>query len=244
VMQVSAAMEQVTVSVGEVAQHTDQTAAAARNATRVVEQGAMAVEAEIRNTQMVVDAVAVSTERMDQLRGGIDRIGSVTRVIREVAEQTNLLALNAAIEAARAGEQGRGFAVVADEVRKLAERTSASTSDISRLIDEIQVSAVDVVKAMQDARGKVEAAQASARESGDSLQSMRGATDEVSGLTTQIAHATTEQSAAALGVTQSMEKIASLINDTHARVERVAAVSAELIGTANCLQTAVKVFRV
>jgi aerotaxis receptor len=244
VKRVSAAMQQVSVSVGEVARNTDDAASAANRSADEVRSGNAEVARAMKATGEVAAVMRVSGETMGRLRDSVAKINAVTLVIREVAEQTNLLALNAAIEAARAGEQGRGFAVVADEVRKLAERTASSTADITRIVAEVQAVANAAADSMSGAEAQVVVAQESARASGAALARVLESAAVVTDLTRSIAEASGEQSAATSGVAQSLEQMTELISSTHSRVGNVEQASAELAETASRLQGMVQRFQV
>ncbi|GHU48802.1 hypothetical protein AGMMS50289_25740 [Betaproteobacteria bacterium] len=151
-----------------------------------------------------------------------EQISSVVQVIKEVADQTNLLALNAAIEAARAGEQGRGFAVVADEVRKLAERTAQSTGDISTMIGKIQVAAKEAVGEMERVVSQVGEGQVLAQQAHEHIQTIHGETSKVSSAITEISNALKEQSEASSDIARHVESIAQMTDENNAAAEETA----------------------
>jgi len=173
-----------------------------------------------------VDTVQSSSKTIADLGAAIGKIGVIANTIKEIAEQTNLLALNAAIEAARAGEQGRGFAVVADEVRKLAERTTTSTKDIATTINEINTISEAAVKSMQGAVADVEAGVVLVHENGEGLKKIRSAMVNVGERMEHIATASREQSAASESVANSLERVSGLV-DHNAQSAKDAKLAAE-----------------
>lgn len=242
-MQVSAAMEQTSVSVSEVAQGADGVEQAAANTQAIAQEGTASMAKSTEASRRIVDAVASSASTITGLSQSIDRVGEVTRVIKEIADQTNLLALNAAIEAARAGEQGRGFAVVADEVRKLAERTTASTADIATMVGSIKGSAEEVVAAIGHIRQEVDSGAEYNRSAEATLERIVQAAGEVLGLARQIADAVKEQSVASQDVARNTEKISSLTEENNASIRQVDLAAQELAGNAAELQRLVGRFK-
>jgi aerotaxis receptor len=186
-------------------------------------------------TSRVVNAVKSSNETIDQLNQSIVKIGDITRVIADIASQTNLLALNAAIEAARAGEQGRGFAVVADEVRKLAERTTTSTADINATVQEIQSVTARAVAGMDTASKEVEMGISKLRDSVSGLEGIMRSSAEVTTMSGQISDAAKQQGVASEEVANSMQQITDLIERNTRSARSATQAAAELLDTANQL---------
>ncbi len=214
IQQIAATMEQFSQSVADVANMAADSLKDAMEMRRIVEENSRNMELSIVATGKVADTVQSSSKIITDLGASIQRIGTIANAIKEIAEQTNLLALNAAIEAARAGEQGRGFAVVADEVRKLAERTAASTKDIASTIAEINSASEAAVKSMQGAVTEVEGGITLIRMNGEGLKQIMSASMNVSGRVEHIAAASKEQSAAGENVAHSLERIAELVDTT------------------------------
>ncbi len=209
-MQISAAVEELSASVNEVAVQSNEAADNARNSGEVAQQGGEVVNETIESMSSIRDSVAASLELVSELGKRSDEIGEIIAVINDIADQTNLLALNAAIEAARAGEHGRGFAVVADEVRKLADRTTDATEQVSNTIRAIQEETKLAVVRMDTGSAQVEMGVERAREAGTSLGRIVSGTDEVSHLITSIAAAAEEQSTASSEISQGVERISEV----------------------------------
>ncbi|MDP2143999.1 MAG: PAS domain-containing methyl-accepting chemotaxis protein [Gallionella sp.] len=212
IQQIVGTMEGFSRSVAGVANMAGDSLGDARAMQQVVEENSRNMELSIAATSKVADTVRGTSRTISDLGSAVDNIGSIANAIKEIAEQTNLLALNAAIEAARAGEQGRGFAVVADEVRKLAERTASSTKDIARTIGEISTISDAAVASMQDAVSEVETGISLIRKNGEGLKEIMQATNSVSQRIEHIAGASREQSEAGVSVSASLESISSLVD--------------------------------
>jgi methyl-accepting chemotaxis protein len=180
---------------------------------------------------------------MEELGKSSDQIGRIIGVIDDIADQTNLLALNAAIEAARAGEQGRGFAVVADEVRKLAERTTTATKEIAQMIKNIQDETKIAVGAMEQGTKQVEEGVASTAQAGDSLKEIIEMSEQVGEMITHIATAATEQSSATEQVNSNMDQIAKLVKESAVGAQQSAKACQDLSGLALDLQKMVGSFK-
>jgi aerotaxis receptor len=242
ILQVSATMEQVSVSVAEVAHHAGAAADAANESMALVDDGEIKMTHSIDSATAVVQTVQNTSQTITKLEHSIGKIDSITRVIKEIAEQTNLLALNAAIEAARAGEQGRGFAVVADEVRKLAERTTASTADITRMVEEIQHTTHTAVASMDKAAHEVTAERDLMQENSDNFHQITASSRKVTDMAGQIAHASREQSMASDEVAKNMEMMSSLIEETGASIVHMESAIADLAHSAHDLRELSKQF--
>ncbi len=213
IQQIAATMEQFSQSVAEVAHMAADSLKDAKEMQQIVDENNRNMELSVEATGKVASTVQSSSKTISDLGESIHRIGVIANTIKEIADQTNLLALNAAIEAARAGEQGRGFAVVADEVRKLAERTATSTKDITQTIAEINAISDAAVVSMQSAVSEVEGGITLIRKNGEGLKQIMTATMNVSERVDHIASASKEQSAAGESVAQSLERITELVDN-------------------------------
>ncbi|MBN9694325.1 MAG: methyl-accepting chemotaxis protein [Zoogloea sp.] len=241
---VTAATEQLSVSVREVASNATDTSDAANRVQSLIETGNQRIGQTVSMTRQVVDAMAQSGATVTALSQAIQQIGKVTGVISALASQTNLLALNAAIEAARAGEQGRGFAVVADEVRTLAERTASSTQEITATVDQIQAMSGLAVEAMAAARREVEATITHLQQGAGDLGNVTGAADEVTERSRQISSATVEQTQASEDVARSMERITQRIEDNQEAARCATRAAQELLHTSGRLKALIEGFTI
>jgi len=241
---VSDAMNEMTASAREVATITGGAAEAAHNADVAANYGQQVVSQTVDSINVLAEEVENTANVVATLQANSDNIGSVLDVIRGVAEQTNLLALNAAIEAARAGEQGRGFAVVADEVRTLASRTQESTEEIQQIISQLQSDSAHAVQAMEKGRSQAHESVAQAAKAGDSLNEITHAVSTIRDMNSQIASAAEEQTARSEEVKQNVEKINQVTEMSTQIAERTSKVSEQLSETASRLETLIGKFKI
>jgi methyl-accepting chemotaxis protein len=208
------AIEQLSITVQDVAQNAASAAEAAQAADEAAEHGHSTVDENKAAIQELASEVERAAEVIQELEKESDSIGTILDVIRGIADQTNLLALNAAIEAARAGEQGRGFAVVADEVRTLAQSTQDATTEIQELIARLQDQAVRAVKVMEGGRTRADVSLKRAADAGESLKSISESVSIIREMNTHIASAAEEQAAVTTEVQQNLSTIAELAEST------------------------------
>jgi methyl-accepting chemotaxis protein len=242
--QVATAMHEMTATVQEVARNAEEASQAAAAADGEAREGDKVVNEAIAQIERLASEVVRSTEAMSVLQQESDKIGSVMDVIKAVAEQTNLLALNAAIEAARAGEAGRGFAVVADEVRGLAQRTQKSTEEIEGLVAGLQNGTQQVSAVMSNSRALTDSSVALTRKAGASLENITRTVSNIQSMNQQIAAAAEQQSAVAEEISRSIINVRDVSEQTAAASDETAASSVELARLGGQLQQMVSHFRV
>jgi methyl-accepting chemotaxis protein len=241
--QVASAMTEMSATVHEVARNASHAAEAAQDANQQAKGGTGVVKSTIQSIELLASEVERAAETINKLKEDSVSIGTVLDVIRGIAEQTNLLALNAAIEAARAGEQGRGFAVVADEVRTLASRTQQSTQEIQGMIERLQSAANQAVTAMTQGRNAAKSSVEQAVNAGQSLETINRFIDTIKDMNTQIATAAEEQSITAEEINRNIVNISSISHGTAEGAEQTATASEELARLASHLQEQVNRFK-
>lgn len=241
--QVATAMNEMAATVQEVARNAEEASHAATEADRQAREGESAVSNAVEQMDRLSNEVDRSNNAVNHLKHESEKIGSVLDVIKAVADQTNLLALNAAIEAARAGEAGRGFAVVADEVRGLAQRTQKSTEEIQALIGSLQHGSQQAADLMENSRLLTESTVDLTRRAGERLTLIAEAVSAIQSMNHQIAAAAEQQSAVAEEVNRSVINVRDVSEQTAAASEETAASSIELARLGNELQMLVSRFR-
>ncbi|WP_312373342.1 methyl-accepting chemotaxis protein [Stutzerimonas nitrititolerans] len=241
--QVATAMNEMTATVQDVARNAAQAAASAQAADREAQQGQQVVHETVSSIESVSVEVEHTASAIQRLEADSQSISAVLEVIRGVAEQTNLLALNAAIEAARAGEQGRGFAVVADEVRTLASRTQQSTLEIQQVIEQLQSGARNAAEVMHRGRAQVDSSVLQAQQAGSSLTSITSAVASISDMNTQIASAAEQQSAVSDEISQNVVNINQVADRVTESASQTAQASSQLAHLAAGLQSLVGQFK-
>lgn len=241
--QTAAAVEEMNATVSQVAQNSGKAATLAQETVKTAKDGGSVVSDTISGMQQLSDAVSSSATIISELGKSSDQIGEIVRVIEDIADQTNLLALNAAIEAARAGEQGRGFAVVADEVRKLAERTTKATKEIGDMIRQIQHDTRGAVESMQQGTTKVTSGVDLVNKTGEALARIVEMVSESADMIRQIAVASEEQSVATQQIANDIENVAKVTKESASGANESAKASNDLSQLATELQGIVGSFK-
>ncbi len=241
--QVATAMNEMNTTVREVASNANYAADASSSADQEVHASKAVVNDNMRSISALADEVQSTAQTISELSKESENIGAVLNVIREIAEQTNLLALNAAIEAARAGEQGRGFAVVADEVRLLAQRSQQSTQEIQEIIERLQQSSERAVIAMEQGQDKAQHSVEKAKSVGASLDKIAQAVSSINDMNLQIASAAEEQTAVSEEINRNVVNINEIANETAENTEQTNLTSESLAKLAIELQGLVAHFR-
>ncbi|WP_371369662.1 methyl-accepting chemotaxis protein [Pseudomonas sp. QL9] len=228
--QVATAMHEMSATAQEVARHAADAARAADDADHHAQAGEQVMQSTIDTISRVSSEISSTAEVIRRLEADSGRIGKVLEVIRGIAEQTNLLALNAAIEAARAGEQGRGFAVVADEVRTLAQRTAESTAEIHQIIDTVQTGALNAVRAIENGQSRSEGGLEQVTQAGSMLHNITQAVEAIRDMNRQIATAAEEQTSVAEDISRNLTEITAIATTNNENVQRTQQASQHLHG--------------
>ncbi len=237
-------IKQITMAILEVAKNSSSGAREADRTQKATEEGYNAVQGVIKEINSIEKAVDKAAAVMEELGVSSQKIGEIIAVIDEIADQTNLLALNAAIEAARAGEQGRGFAVVADEVRKLAERTTKATKEITTMIISIQEDTVKAIESMNNGKEEVKNGVEVAKKAGERIEAIRELTNKLKDMITQIATAAEEQSTATEEISASSDSILRAQESTSASTDQIQTSALELSKLASLLSKNISVFKI
>jgi methyl-accepting chemotaxis protein len=240
---VATAGEEMSATSGDIAQNCQMAAEGAQRASQSATNGSGVVEKTVMVMGQIAERVQETAKTVESLGERSDQIGAIIGTIEDIADQTNLLALNAAIEAARAGEQGRGFAVVADEVRALAERTTRATKEIGEMIKAIQRETKGAVLAMEQGVQQVEAGTIEAAKSGDALREILEQVNDVASQVNQIATAAEEQTATTSEISNNMQQITRVVQDTASGAHQSATAASQLYGNAEELQRLVRQFK-
>ncbi|MDR0716289.1 MAG: methyl-accepting chemotaxis protein [Azoarcus sp.] len=239
----AASVEEMTVSINHVSDSANDANKMAQQSGAAAQEGSNSIQSMVADINRVARDVAAAAQDVEELGNQSREIASVVSIIKEVADQTNLLALNAAIEAARAGEQGRGFAVVADEVRKLAERTATSTEDIARIVSQIHTGTDHAVQTMRHQSESVKSTVELSERAGANIGQINEASAAVVSAVSEISLALSEQSTASTEIAKNVERIAGMSEDNSSAVREVAAATRDLTSRAEQLQELVNRFR-
>ena len=240
----AAAVEEMTVGIESISNSAQSARDYSRDASNLSKQGSDVIHGAASEMEKIAGSVEASSAIISSLEEQSQEISTIVSVIKDIADQTNLLALNAAIEAARAGEQGRGFAVVADEVRKLAERTTVSTKQIALTIDKIQNGTKSAVESMVDGVLQVRSGTTLTKLAGESILAIQSGAENVVGIVSDISNALKEQSLASAVIARNVESIAQMVEENNSSSEQAAAAAHQLEQLAQGLTASVKAFRV
>lgn len=241
--QAATSMDEMKSTVMDVAKNASAASSFSKGATEMAQRGGSVINKTVAGMQNIAQSVEGAAFVIDSLGKSSDQIGEIVSLINDIADQTNLLALNAAIEAARAGEQGRGFAVVADEVRKLAERTGKATAEIAKMIKTIQGDTKKAVVSMKQGTTEVENGVVLVNQAGESLLQIVDGSQRLSDMISQIATAAEEQSAVSANVSDSVESIAHIAKENNSAVNQITGASEDLLKLSIDLQKMVGLFK-
>ena len=241
---IAANVEEVTVSINHVSDNTSEAAHFAHDSDRMAKEGHDQIDRLVERIGEVAHVVRSSAEQIARLEGESEKISNIVSVIKDIADQTNLLALNAAIEAARAGEQGRGFAVVADEVRKLSERTALSTGEIGKMVDAIQVSTREVGARVGNGVKMVDEGVTNARQAGETIGGLQDMAKKVSQLVASVDEALREQASASNDVAKKVEDVAAQAEEATAIAKQTSSAANTMTQTAHAMEQLVARFRI
>ncbi len=242
--EVAGAVEEMTKTIMDTTKNSSSAAEAAKHAGSIARDGGKVINDTIGGMNRIAEVVRKAAETVQTLGKNSDQIGEIIQVINDIADQTNLLALNAAIEAARAGEQGRGFAVVADEVRKLAEKTTKATKEIAAMIKQIQQDTEGAVVSMNQGTIEVEKGKQLADKAGYSLKEIIKGSEDVVDMATQVAAASEEQSATSEQISKNIEAISNVTQESASGVQQIARAAEDLNRLTLSLQELVAKFKI